>query len=415
MLTACGQSSNVVTGSIQVVSTPTAAEVYLEGTLRGQTPLVIRELSPGEYTVRLAKPGYADAVGRAIVHPRRTSYVQGLLEQKPTLLEHHLAYLSNKDGSYEIWTIKEDGTGQRRWTAFNWEQPATAMAAIPGKGYLAVSQGQLAYETRTWVVAAPDPQEEILGFQPVQVGGDTIRLVQWSADGTLLLLENLASQTLWLVNANGSGMRLVPIPDIPRGVTGATLSPHGQQIAYSSYDRTWLMDVDTASRQELALNGPAGNSFLRWSPDGLRIAYVKVMVDNVYRAGELWVMNANGSVPKRISLGNSQDFDPVWSPDSSRLAFVHRENVGDATADQDPSRLVSNLWVFDIKAESLRSVTAFQGQRVWQPSWSPDGRLLAFVCDDSGRDEVWLVNVEEGRVWQLTRDESEAAFPVWLW
>src|SRR5262249_22208793 len=128
-----------------------------------------------------------------------------------------------------------------------------------------------------------------------------------------------------------------------------------------------------------------------------------------------WVMNANGSVPRRLSLVGSHDFEPVWTRDGQKIIFVHRENVQDELADQDPSRLVSNLWIIDLATQSLRSLTAFQGKRVRQPSIALDDYTVTFVSNQTGADEIWSVDARGGDPYPLTQDKQTASFPMWLW
>jgi len=413
-LAGCGIEPGVATGSLQITSTPTQAEVYLNGEHRGQTPLVLRGLAPGEYWVRLIKAGYYEVTGTIQVLARQTSQVDARLELQRPDPGHRLAYVSDKDGTFEIWTIGDEGTAQQRWTAFKWPRPATALALSPDRNWLAATHSEPGAVT-TWVVAAPRPQGQVSEAIPRPIGGDTFQLLQWFPDSRALLLRNTASQTLWTGSLLSGSVTPLNIPDVPRGITAANLSADGTIIAYASHDKTWLINVDGTQRQELAENGPAGNAYLRWSPDGTRIAHVRVQKSNPYRAGELWLMRASGALPQRIGLTNAQDFEPTWSPDVKRLVFVHRENPDDPTADDDPARWISNLWVFTPADQSLRSLTAFQGKRVLSPAVSPDSRRVAFVTNASGRDEIWLVDLDGGAPRQLTRDAAHASLPVWLW
>jgi hypothetical protein len=47
------------------------------------------------------------------------------------------------------------------------------------------------------------------------------------------------------------------------------------------------------------------------------------------------------------------------------------------------------------------------------PTWSPDGRMLAFTSNRSGRGEIWLLNIQSGELRQLTQNDQECQFPAW--
>ena len=61
--------------------------------------------------------------------------------------------------------------------------------------------------------------------------------------------------------------------------------------------------------------GPGGPA---WSPGGLKIAFV--------RAGEIYLMNANGSAQTRLTHNQAVDYSPVWSPDGRSIAFESRRD-----------------------------------------------------------------------------------------
>jgi hypothetical protein len=119
---------------------------------------------------------------------------------------------------------------------------------------------------------------------------------------------------------------------------------------------------------ETLLDDGAANYHATMSPDGRRIAYDSDRdgVRGVY------VANADGSNPRRIS-GSGYAAVPSWSPDGKHVAFVRAE-VG--------SSRVWNVWFADPTSGQLRRVTNHTLGQPWGASWFPDGQRLAYSLED---------------------------------
>lgn len=126
-------------------------------------------------------------------------------------------------------------------------------------------------------------------------------------------------------------------------------------------------EVDV-DRIETLLDDGAANYHATMSPDGTRIAYDSDRdgVRGVY------VANADGSSPRRIS-GSGHAAVPSWSPDGKRVAFVRAE----------PGRArVWNVWFADPDSGQLHRVTNHALGQPWGASWFPDGQRLAYSLED---------------------------------
>jgi dipeptidyl aminopeptidase/acylaminoacyl peptidase len=387
--------------------------VLINGEMRGRTPLTVRELEPGEYEVVLHKDGFQDAQIITTVLPRQIVPVNNALAAARPPVTHRLAFFSSRDGAFDIWTTDEFGGNAARWTSLRWPRAPLLCVVSPDRANFAVNV-DTGSGTPTLVISAPRPRNDSNELESRPIGGDIFRILLWSADSRSLLLKNLVSQTIWVGSLSGN-VTPVLIPDVPRGVLTAAFSPEAGFITYVDYERTYVIAVDGTRRQALAENGQEGNTFLRYSRDGRRLAFVRVQKLNPYNAGELWLMNSNGSGARKLSLVGSQDFDPVWSYDGRRILFIHRENVDDAAADTDPARLVSNLWVYDLDSQLVRPLTTFRGKRVRHPSISLDDQRINFVSNQTGADEVWTTDLHGGEPYAITNDKATDLFPMWLW
>jgi dipeptidyl aminopeptidase/acylaminoacyl peptidase len=126
-----------------------------------------------------------------------------------------------------------------------------------------------------------------------------------------------------------------------------------------------------------AATGLAAESLWKWrfvgdpriSPDGSKIAYVHISVDEEkdnYRSA-IWLADTAGGEPRRLTSGDARDFAPRWSPDGSRLAFL-------STRRGSPPQ----IYVLRLDGGEARQVTTLEGGAS-NVEWSPDGRALAFT------------------------------------
>lgn len=122
--------------------------------------------------------------------------------------------------------------------------------------------------------------------------------------------------------------------------------------------------VTAAASPIRQLTSTPDSSSLRpaWSYDGKRIAYQSDK-DGTFH---IYVMNADGTDNKQISSGKDiDDRHPAWSPDGNAIAV----DSGDATHRE--------IWIIDV-ASGRRTQVTKTGNLATFPSWSPDGKRLAF-------------------------------------
>ena len=110
-------------------------------------------------------------------------------------------------------------------------------------------------------------------------------------------------------------------------------------------------------------------------------------------------MKPDGSDAQRVTSGEFDDREPMWSPDGSRIAFS-----SDRTGNYD-------IWVFDTNSGAVRQITKDPAEDS-QPAWSPDGHEIAFISD---RDKagVWSMNVETGSERLVAAVEGRVSAPSW--
>ncbi len=154
-------------------------------------------------------------------------------------------------------------------------------------------------------------------------------------------------------------------------VESLALSADGRWIAYDS-DRSgnseiWKIPAGGGPPVQLSTH-PSGDYVGDWSPDGQEIAF------HSFRAGnrDIYVMAADGSAVQPVtSTPNAEEGNAEWSPDGNRLAFQ-------AVASGGRKELVVASRTHRGTPWGLPRPLGVAGG---DPSWSPDGRLIAYFAD----------------------------------
>ena len=143
------------------------------------------------------------------------------------------------------------------------------------------------------------------------------------------------------------------------------------------------------------------------SPDGKRVLFAATRDDE---RGEIYVMNADGTGVTRLTYSPGFDLSPVWSKDGKQIAF---ESSRDAVNPFDPDG--TDVYVMNADGTQVTRVTDGPGYD-GQPSWSADGKQIAFESDRATATtfDVYVVTVGDRRVARVTYlDMFDGAHPSW--
>lgn len=123
-----------------------------------------------------------------------------------------------------------------------------------------------------------------------------------------------------------------------------------------------------------------------------RVAYISVQRETgqptKYR---LYVADADGHNPRALLISSQPIMSPSWSPDGKQIAYVSFE------------KRKAEVYTVDVHSGKRRLITSFSGIN-GAPAWSPDGNELAVVLSKSGSPNIYLINMQTHRMRQLTHD-----------
>lgn len=241
----------------------------------------------------------------------------------------------------------------------------------------------------------------------------------WSSDGQALYLKVNSINRPRIVRVESDGSRTtLPISEFTYDIA-ARPSTRSQILFATSPgmglgSEFWSADEAGVAVSRLLTDQANYLSLARWSPDGKQIAFIKIPDSpSPFTVGQLWVMREDATEARSLADADAgHGFAPSWSPTGNQIAFVHRENPGDAIADQSATALVSNIHAVSLGDGSERALTTFSGAQVEGPEWQPDGNTIAFTVVANDRMTAYLLDARSGRLQQVEMGSTCCA--VWI-
>lgn len=194
----------------------------------------------------------------------------------------------------------------------------------------------------------------------------------------------------------------------PEAEYGASWSPTGDSLVYTRYDGgesdVWLLDLASGESRNLT-RAPGSDGGADWSPNGRLLVFASARARG---QSDLFTMRVDGTDIRRLTYGAGQDSDPEFAPDGRSVAFCRRVEAPEFGA----GVLVSSLFLLDLATgEEVRLTEQLRFDCL--PSWSPDGKSIAFHGCREGRCQIYVIDLSTLAERQVTTDAFDNRWPAY--
>jgi Tol biopolymer transport system component len=217
--------------------------------------------------------------------------------------------------------------------------------------------------------------------EQTQIPGMTTGL--YSPDGTKILFNKDQDTNVYLANADGSDVRVVPFHP-----GNCQWSSDSKQLVYQaqSSDKSVANNSDIfiydfeSGKISPVVESPFYDSDPAFSPDGKSIVYVSDVDGNF----EVYSRVVATGETRRLTHNPGHEAFPSYTPDGTQIIF-----------NSDREKENGDVYIMDLDGGNIRKLTDGPGWDACFPnSWSPDGTQVLIMSDRGGKDSVYLMNIE---------------------
>ena len=303
------------------------------------------------------------------------------------------------------------------------------MPANPGNGLLSPDGKTIAFilDGCVWTVPVSGGVDPYIAGEPKKLTGDIGARdmdgsFAWSGDGKWIAVNaelESSSTSIYVVPSEGGKPQKVQVPSHQCGWPEEfrlSLSPDGKILSYATgfitgdwqnkSTQIFTIPVSGGNAKELTEPGTQEPAF---SPDGSKIAYVKCYNDKNarYYYSDVWVIPSEGGTPIQVSnLQSGMVFGPSWSPDGKMIAFIRRPEG------EDPKE----IWIVPV---TNRGDPSGAPQKIDLPlasyhelaGWTPDNKIGLQLMNPQ-YEIIYTVNSSGGIATQVT-PQGWTSYPKW--
>ena len=180
-------------------------------------------------------------------------------------------------------------------------------------------------------------------------------------------------------------------------ITAYSISPSGTRALFDARGEIFTVPAKHGEIRNLTNTPGIRERNPNWSPDGRWVSYLSDRNGDEY---EIFVRPADGTGDERqvTKDGKSWRFEPLWSPDSKKLAYADTEHT---------------LYIVDVTTGAQTRVDRDEYDDITHYRWAPDSRWLAYTKLNEARfSSIYVYSIEDGKSLRLTSGMTDDNVPV---
>jgi len=168
------------------------------------------------------------------------------------------------------------------------------------------------------------------------------------------------------------------LPQLTSGPSAVAFSPDGRSLVYSMQGSLWKQNIDSTTAEQLT-DGPGYDYQPDWSSDGRRIAFVRYLDD----AMEIYNIDPSTGSVSPLTHNGAVNVEPRWSPDGRQLAWVSTAGTGHfhVFTGAPGAGVMTGAAVWPERKSSIPRYYYSAFDHELSPTWSPDGQELIYVSN----------------------------------
>lgn len=328
-----------------------------------------------------------------------------------------IAFSSNRMGNNDVWIIPVAG-GEPRQLTFHTTNDTMLYWAPEGRNIIFAT-------SRKGTFYSPLYQVSVEGGLPAPLDIDFGAAGMMSQDGKLLAYNRMGFR-YWRKHYRGNYNTDIWVRDFAAGTFTQLTDRDTQQFRTHTQDafpmwgrdgmiyfmserddifNIWKVAPGGGEPTQVTFHEKDGIQYPSISPDGKTIVY-----ENEF---ELWRLDIPGGEPQQIPV--SMDFD--LKENLVQYLHVDSEVEGFSPSPDGSSLVIDNHGeIFEVPSDPEFGEKTQVTASPWRDrggGYSPDGKYICFISDESGDDELWLFTVATGEQRKLTSHESQKRGYIW--